>query len=292
MFEEIDVIKARRVPLIYRCPPFCEAEFSSTSEPIIVLNPIRRRRGPTGVRITNDGGIVTLSWDTVDGAICYNVYSVINFGQPDQSYILIAECITDPSIVVECPSPPCTYVVTVITPDGESDPSEPAVDDGPGTVCILRIVNYGSIAEPIFTAPVTNPPPNSADPEWDGIWNLFDDSAAPEDRYWYKGSNEVFSMPFGVGPNISVGGKAITYARITGPHAPGGPFTDPFWDVFILFEEQFVGAHYTWVGYKIGGDTSTPEGTYINGEVSVPTFYPPGSFSDTRLDIEVEFCEF
>lgn len=135
MFEEVDVIKARRVPLIYVCPPFCEAEFSSTAAPTIILSPNRRRRGPTGLRLTNDGGVLTLSWDTVDGAICYNVYSVINFGEPDQSYVLIAECITNTHVIVECATPPCTFVVTVITPDGESEPSDPSVDGGPGGSC-------------------------------------------------------------------------------------------------------------------------------------------------------------
>lgn len=132
MFDEIDVIKARRVPLIYVCPPFCEVELSSSSEPIIILNPLPRRRGPTGLVLTTVDGRLILSWDTVAGAICYNVYAIINPEDPSSGYVLIAECVQGPTDVTDFPGP---YVVTVITSDGESEPSNPIGGILPPEVC-------------------------------------------------------------------------------------------------------------------------------------------------------------
>lgn len=289
MFNEIDVIQARRVPLIYVCPPFCEIEFSSSSEPVIILNPLPRRRGPTGLTLSNSGGVETLSWNTVDGAICYNVYVVVNPEDPNSSYVLVAECITDPSVVIDDPG---TYVVTVITLDGESDPSDPITFEGPGIVCLLRIADYGSIAQPFFTPDPTSPA--SAEPEWDGIWNLFN-TTFPGDTndYWYSDVNGNFGpAPAGPGnPAISIQGRGNYFMLIRGPFAPTPDISDIWWQ--LLIESDFsVFAKKVWVAYKIGGDTSTPVGNYVNGEVSAPTVHPPGSFSDPRLSVDVEFCEF
>lgn len=225
MFNEIDVIQARRVPLIYMAPPFCEIEFSSTSEPVIVLNPLPRRRGPTGLVVTDNGGVLTLSWNTVDGAICYNVYAVVNPEDPSSSYVLVAECVEDTNVVVECEDPPCTFVVTVITEEGESDPSDPItpgaqtpcpqtgpaipqLPDLPGIAVTWKLVDLSENPNLLVAASWNDAP--LLDPEWDGIFNGpgAADVANPPDFN--------FIARFAP-PDVNVGGKTTGLIELSGP---------------------------------------------------------------------------
>lgn len=132
-FSTIDVICARRQALIYVSPPFCEVDFSSSGEPVIVLNPFRRRRGPTGFVIIT-GGRIRFRWDTTDGAICYSLYR-----REGGEYVLVAECVPCEACVppaegeccYECEDcPPGCYAITAITEDGETEPSNEACSEG------------------------------------------------------------------------------------------------------------------------------------------------------------------
>lgn len=386
-FHTLDVICPRRQRFIYVSSPVCEVDFSSSGEPSLVLNPFRRRRGPTGFIIVLANGRLRFRWDTTEGAICYSLYR-----REGGEYVLVAECIPCeacvPPVVGECcyeceDCPPGCYAITTITEDGETEPSAEvciAAEDecsvtittssplpagafnapyaqqldqefgqeateqwsliagalpagltlslsglisgtpieggnfvftadvfamcsetvagenskefllniagGPEPTCIYRFVDYDGTT-PIFVAPAASP--ISADPEWDGVFNLLE-VGAPASNYWYKGSNEVFSVPFGVGPNVAVGGKGVSYLRLRGPNPANLAIPDVYWDVFLVYENQFGPADITWVGYKVGGDTSTGVGTYVSGEVLLPLDYPPGTFSDPRVAADIELC--
>lgn len=120
-FVHLDTICARRPPLIYVSPPFCEADFSSTGEPIIMLTPSAGKPRITGLTITGDGN-GSFSWDAVPGAVCYNIYMLVEGSDPAE-YVLIAECVPD-TIFTPPPGSGPTFVITVITGDGESEPSD------------------------------------------------------------------------------------------------------------------------------------------------------------------------
>lgn len=227
MFSEIDVIQARRVPLIYVCPPFCEIEFSSTSEPIIVLNPLPRRRGPTGLIVTNSGGVDTLTWDTVDGAICYNVYAVIDPEDPSSSYVLIAECITEPTFQSECTAPEgCVYVVTVITEEGESDPSPPSNNPGAQIPCpqtgpeIPALVPLPGVAVTWKLVSLSSNPRNLVAESWPDIllptpnWDrVFDGSSASD-----IDNSPSYTFIFRHSPNDSpIAQKNVQRVELSGP---------------------------------------------------------------------------
>lgn len=155
-FSTIDVICARRQALIYVSPPFCEAEFSSTGEPVIVLNPFRRRRGPTGFRLIVVNGRIRFRWDTSEGVICYSLYR-----REGGEYVLVAECIPceacDPPVDGECcyeceDCPPGCYALTAITEDGETEPSEEiCVDSFP--TCEVTITTPSPLPPGDFNAP-------------------------------------------------------------------------------------------------------------------------------------------
>lgn len=376
-FSTIDVICARRQALIYVSPPFCEAEFSSTGEPVIVLNPLRRRRGPTGF-VVIAGGRLRFKWDTTPGAICYSLYR-----REGGEYVLVSECFPcdecEPdTCCYECETcPPGCYAITAITEDGETEPSNEACSEGcdvtittesplpagafnapysfqldqevgqesteqwsiidgalpagltlspsglisgtptdggnftftafveamctestgdsdekpfllniaggPEPTCILRIADYGTITQPIFTGHPDSPA--SADAEWDGVWNFLDSGS-----YFYRGSNMVHDANPGLGPNIAVGGRGVSRIRIEGPFAASGCFIDTWWEVQIIYFPPADIPKRTWQGYKVGGNTTEPTGVYVNGEIVCPATFPPGSFSDTRPDVEVEIC--
>jgi hypothetical protein len=103
----------RNIRFDYICPPICEAFFSSTGEPTILLevfdtNPV------VGLEYEWDGSQFRIKWSAYPGALCYSVYQVES-GQ----YVLVAECVEE--IVV--PDDGECYVVTAITPEGETAPS-------------------------------------------------------------------------------------------------------------------------------------------------------------------------
>lgn len=162
---------------------------------------------------------------------------------------------------------------------------------GPEPTCILRIENYGTLLEPIFTAGPGGIV--STDPEWDGTFNLLnglDTNGNPSsvpNNYWYQDGAGVFSNPLGVGPAIAVGGKAISRIYLSGPHPIDGGHSDPYWILEIIYV-QFDG-YVVWYGEKTDIPPA-PLGTYLNPCVFVPSNCPAGGLSDNRPLINLEMC--
>lgn len=133
-FAHLDVLCARRAPLIYVSPPICENDFSSTGEPVIILNPLSRRLRPTGFRAESFGGGLRFKWDTYPGAICFSIYKAVNSDNPNGEYTLVAECIEPTNCDLENPETLCyvcpdceenaCYRISAITLDGESELSD------------------------------------------------------------------------------------------------------------------------------------------------------------------------
>lgn len=135
----LDVLCLRRPKINYVSPPVCEAIFSGSGIPIIVLEPFNVLTKITGIVVIRDGNTRIISWPAYPGAICYNVYQQ----QPDGSYVLIAECIEDPTITLP---PGLPIIITPITPDGEGDVSDP-IDingGGGGGGCVTFIDDVGT----------------------------------------------------------------------------------------------------------------------------------------------------
>src|SRR5688572_30115324 len=135
-----DVLHLRRMALNYVSPAICDAVFSSTSFPVLVLDPLPVRAAITGLLITFIGtnGDFILNWDSYPGALCYSVYKLNDANDPFGDYTIVAECITDTEfdpndwlIPFNREEPGC-YLVTAITLEGETAVSEPICTDGDG----------------------------------------------------------------------------------------------------------------------------------------------------------------
>lgn len=113
----LDFLKLRRPVLNYISPPICEIIFSSTGV-VIELSPFTTRR-VTGLVLGGTGG-GNLVWDTFSDAVCYNVYKE---SAVPGIYDLVLECVPGPD--VPFPDPPGCYRVSALTPDGETDLSDP-----------------------------------------------------------------------------------------------------------------------------------------------------------------------
>lgn len=109
-----DPIDLRRPDFNYVSPPICEAFFSSTGAPVLVLDSVARHPSPSGLKIEMN----VLSWDADPDALCFTVYQS---GGPDGTFVIIEECIQGNQLDV---IPGC-YRVSAITRDGETDLSEP-----------------------------------------------------------------------------------------------------------------------------------------------------------------------
>jgi len=120
MNSVVETLYLRRPKIEYVSPPVCDFLFSSSGGPVIVLNDISKRRGPSGLILSGEGNF-RLSWNTYPGALCYNIYRL-----EDGEYVIFAECQEATFIDL----PPGTYIVTAITKDGETDPSDPIVVSG------------------------------------------------------------------------------------------------------------------------------------------------------------------
>jgi hypothetical protein len=119
----------RNVKFDYICPPICEALFSSTGEPTILLE-VFDKTPMAGLEYTWDGTNFTIDWSAYPGALCYSVYRV-----ESGEYVLVAECVDE----VVVPDDGECYVVTAITPEGETPPSGelcPDVDICPAWVSV------------------------------------------------------------------------------------------------------------------------------------------------------------
>lgn len=139
--SKLEYIFARRPPINYISPNFCVNEFSSTSEPSITLTPFAVRRGPTGL-ILGGSGNVRLSWDSYPGALCYSVYKSVDEDDPFSEYVLVAECITDNFLDLDGFGPGF-YRVSAITPEGETELSEPIFFSGSFGPMPYSIVDTG-----------------------------------------------------------------------------------------------------------------------------------------------------
>jgi len=126
----MEILFARRPCINYVSPAICEGDVASGSGfgvPIIVLEPFGTIPQVGGLVIAGEfPGPFFLDWTPVPGALCYNIYQVI-----DGELVLIFECVPQPPEGPGHPLPPGspgggdTYVVTPITPEGEGPPGNP-----------------------------------------------------------------------------------------------------------------------------------------------------------------------
>lgn len=115
------ILTPRRLMIDYQAPPICEGDFTSTGASTISLLPILRPLGPTGLVMNWDGTNWYLTWNIYPGALCYSIYRLADIIDPFSEWVLVAECVTGNNITL----PPGIYGMTVITLDGESEPSDP-----------------------------------------------------------------------------------------------------------------------------------------------------------------------
>jgi hypothetical protein len=134
----------RRMPIHYVAPPVCDTDFTGTGEPSIVLSTHPHFK-VQGLFVENVGDGFRLRWNTVDGALCYNVYQLIG-----SEWVLVAECITDTFYDVN----PGVYSVTVITREGESELSDPVnTSGGVGPAPVMTVVADVPEVYETFTIP-------------------------------------------------------------------------------------------------------------------------------------------
>lgn len=133
MSASLDVLFLRRPKIDYVSPPVCEAIFSGSGSPVIVLDPFDLLDQITGIVIEVIGGSRIVSWPSFPGAICYTIYL-----EDNGELTVIAECVTDPTFPIP-DDIEGSIVITPITPDGEgpiSDPIElPPGGGGGGEEC-------------------------------------------------------------------------------------------------------------------------------------------------------------
>lgn len=146
MKSVLDTLLLRRPKLNYVCPPICEANFSSSAGPVIVLEPIGKRKAPSGFIISGSGHNFHLAWDTYPGALCYTVYKAVDELNPFGDYIVVAECVQDNFFDGD----EGYYRVSVITSDGESELSDPinvGVNPAPpvNTIDLIQLDNFNDL---------------------------------------------------------------------------------------------------------------------------------------------------
>jgi len=128
MNSVLEVLYLRRPRLEYISPPVCDFDFSSSGGPVIVLDALGRLLAPSGFVIGGTGRF-QLSWNSYPGALCYTVYKAVDSNNPFGEYVVVAECIEDPTINLEPEGPGC-YRVSAITLNGETELSEPICNVG------------------------------------------------------------------------------------------------------------------------------------------------------------------
>src|SRR6185436_8701423 len=122
MNNAIEVLFLRRPRIDYISPPICEAIFSASGGPVIVLNPLSSQGFPTGL-ILGGSGSFFLSWDNYPGALCYSIYKA-DSSDPFGSYTIVAECIPNPPFDTQPFGAGC-YRISAITANGETPLSIP-----------------------------------------------------------------------------------------------------------------------------------------------------------------------
>jgi hypothetical protein len=123
MNNALDVLFLRKPRIDYISPPVCEALFSSSGGPVIVLNPLTPQAFPTGLVFGGTGNFF-LSWDAYPGALCYSVYKA-DTSDPFGSYTIVAECIPNPPFDTSTFGGGC-FRISAITADGETPLSLPS----------------------------------------------------------------------------------------------------------------------------------------------------------------------
>lgn len=154
----LEVLFARRPTLNYVSPAICEAAFSSTSFPTLVLSPTPTKGKITGLVINylGEGGDFELLWDNFPGVLCYSVYKLRNTIDPFGEYQLVAECITDPRYnpadwPLDDPNEPGCYVITAITAEGETEFGDPICNG----CAILPEGPFDALASEIYSQQLT-----------------------------------------------------------------------------------------------------------------------------------------
>lgn len=128
----IETLFLRHPRFEYISPAICEAIFSGSGSPVIVLDPISHLLRPTGGVL---GGVGAgdgrhLSWVGYPGALCYSFWMASDPGNPDSPYNLVSECVTPNSILLCNPG---FYYITAVTAAGEGPMSSPIEVGGNGT---------------------------------------------------------------------------------------------------------------------------------------------------------------
>lgn len=132
---------------------------------------------------------------------------------------------------------------------------------------LLRVVDYGGSA-PLFTPPADAGAVDFC--EWDGTFSLFDDGT-PNDTWWFQDSQGTF-----IQPEISIQGKALFFAFVSGPFNSPAPNTFQLSIQAISFSPFEIKP--VWEGIKIGG-ANEPSGVYDwNGNTNC---------SDQRLTVSI-----
>lgn len=128
MNSVLEILFLRRPSIDYISCPVCEFDFSSSGGPVIVLEALGRLLAPSGF-VLGGRGRFQLSWNHYPGAVCYTVYKAVDSNNPNGEYVVVAECIPDPSINLEPEGPGC-YRVSAITENGETELSDPICEVG------------------------------------------------------------------------------------------------------------------------------------------------------------------
>jgi len=142
MNSVIETLFLRRPRIEYSAPPVCDADFSSSGTPTIILDPIERNLGPTGP-VAGGRGLRFFTWPRYRDVICFTIYRANNSDQPLGPYSIVSECIS-PDVIALCSAG--DYYITVTTESGESAPGPTttvpgtvytflALPQAPGTIC-------------------------------------------------------------------------------------------------------------------------------------------------------------
>jgi hypothetical protein len=154
----IDTLYLRKPPINYVSPPIC-ALFSSTGFPVIVIEPIEKQLGPTGLQLGGVGN-VQLSWDSYPGALCYSILTATDPTNPSSPYNIVSECVPENAIIV------CSigwFKVTAIVqapgvPPVETPATTPVFNPG-GDYLIIPLPQFpNTVGYNLYKNPVANAP--------------------------------------------------------------------------------------------------------------------------------------
>lgn len=124
----LETLFLRRPRIEYVCPPVCEAQFSGSGSPIIVLDEIGKLVSPTGGRAGGRGNVF-FTWRSYPGQVCFSIYFEADPNNPASPYNLISECVPKNTIAL-CSAG--SWQVSAITTSGESALSSPFITSGTG----------------------------------------------------------------------------------------------------------------------------------------------------------------